>query len=384
MIGVTNDREADLEATRLYTIASAKTQEEVALFSGRARGVIKEANSIPLYEVFEKFEASTTRPNCAEKTMKQHRYVWNYFVDWLNLNHSHVKTLIEIDEDIAVNFFNFVDIEKNPRSFNGILNTLRLIYKTLQKGNNPFAVIRKRHEDTQTRSEFSIEQLENIFQTIDNKKLHLMHRNEIRVLFFLGAFTGLRFKDCCLMKWSNVDQNNNMIRVVPEKTKKNKNFVNVPIHPRLDEQLQSAKKWKINNFILPECANRYEYNQTGLYKDTKKVIDYSMWAKPVNNRKPPACPDYTFHSLRHTFVSICANAGVPLSVVQEIVGHGNPAMTKYYTHVGSESLRKAVNTLPGGKSQSLSSDDKLQKIKELLAKKKELTEFEKEILKILT
>ena len=384
MIGVTNDKEADLEATRLYTIASAKTQEEVALFSGRARGVIKEANSIPLHEAFEKFTESTTRPTCSESTLTQHKRFWNYFIDWQVVNVSHIRTLADIDEDIAVKFFNFISTTKNPRTFNGVLNTVRLIYKTLQKGNNPFAVIRKRHEDTQTRSEFSIEQLEKVFQTIDNKKLHLMHRDEMRVLFFLGAFTGLRFKDCCLMKWSNVDQNNNMIRVVPEKTKKNKNFVNVPVHPRLDEQLQSAKKWKINDFILPECAKRYDYNQSGLYKDTKRVIDYSMWNKPVKDRRPPSCPGYTFHSLRHTFVSICANAGVPLSVVQEIVGHGNPAMTKYYTHVGSESLRKAINTLPGGKSQSLSSDDKLQKIKELLAKKKELTEFEKEILKILT
>jgi len=384
MIGVTNDKEADLEATRLYTIASAKTQEEVALFSGRARGVIKEANSLPLNEVFKKFKASTTRPNCTNKTLQQHEYVWNYFVHWLSINYSYIQTLVEIDEDIAVNFFNFVDTQKSPRSFNGILNTLRLIYKTLQKGNNPFAVIRKRHENTQTRSEFSIEQLEKIFQTIDNKKLHLMHRDEMRVLFFLGAFTGLRFKDCCLMKWSNVDQNNNMLRVVPEKTKKNKNFVNIPIHPRLTEQLETAEKWKSSDFILPECAKRYDYNHTGLYKDTKKVIDYSIWDKPVKGRKPPSCPGYSFHSLRHTFVSICANAGVPLSVVQEIVGHGNPAMTKYYTHVGSESLRKAVNTLPGGNNQDLTMKDKLKKIKELLDKKKVHDEYDKEVLKILT
>jgi len=383
MIGVTNNKEADLEATRLYTIASAKTQEEVALFSGRARGIIKEANSISLHEVFEKFTASTTRPNCSEATLIQHKRFWNYFIDWQVGNVSYITTLVEIDEDISVSFFNFISTIKNPRTFNGVLNTLKLICKTLQKGSNPFAEIRKRHEDTQTRSEFSIEQLEKIFQTVDNKKLHLMHRDELRVLFFLGAFTGLRFKDCCLMKWSNVDQINNMIRVVPEKTKKNKNFVNIPIHPRLTEQLQMAEKWKVNDFITPECVTRYDYNQSGLYKDTKRVIDYSMWKKPIKDRKPPACAGYTFHSLRHTFVSICANAGVPLSVVQEIVGHGNPAMTKYYTHVGSESLRKAVNTLPGGKSQSLSSEDKLQKIKELISNKTAQSEIEKEILNIL-
>ena len=35
-----------------------------------------------------------------------------------------------------------------------------------------------------------------------------------------------------------------------------------------------------------------------------------------------------FHSLRHTFVSLCRAAGAPLSVVEAIVGHASPAMTR--------------------------------------------------------
>jgi len=380
---VSNDKEADLEATRLYAIASAKTKEEIALFSGRAREIIKEANSISLREAFKQFKASSTRPNCSEATLKQHQNFWKYFMNWLTMSAPYVNTLSEIDESIAVNFFNYVSTQKNPRTFNAILNTVRLVYKTLEKGNNPFSLIRKRTEDTNTRNEFDIDQLEKIFQTIDNKDVHLMHRDEIRVLFFLGAFTGLRFKDCCLMKWRNIDITTGIIRVIPEKTKKNKNFVNVPIHDRLMEQLKAAHDQKTNEFVLPECANRYSYNQSGLYKDTKRVIDYSMWEDPQKDRRPPSVPGYTFHSLRHTFVSICANAGVPLSVVQEIVGHGNPAMTKYYTHVGTESLRKAVNTLPGSKAHTISSDEKLAQIKEILSFKKVHDDYDKQILDLL-
>ncbi|MBN2640787.1 MAG: site-specific integrase [Victivallales bacterium] len=380
---VSNDKEADLEATRLYTIASAKTKEEIALFSGRARELIKEANSVSFREAFEKFKASSIRPSCTEDTLKQHKRFWKYFMDWLGLNVPYVKTLSEVDESVAVNFFNYVSIQKQPRTFNAILNTVRLVYKTLEKDNNPFLLIRKRSEDTNTRNEFDIDQLEKIFQIIDNKGIHLMHRDEIRILFFLGAFTGLRFKDCCLMKWRNIDLTTGIIRVIPEKTKKNKNFVNVPIHNRLMEQLKAALEWKINEFVLPECAKRYSYNQSGLYKDTKRVIDYSMWAEPQKDRRPPSMPGYTFHSLRHTFVSICANAGVPLSVVQEIVGHGNPAMTKYYTHVGTESLRKAVNTLPGSKAHTASADEKLAEIKEILSSKKVHDDYDKQILSLL-
>jgi hypothetical protein len=40
-----------------------------------------------------------------------------------------------------------------------------------------------------------------------------------------------------------------------------------------------------------------------------------------------------FHSLRHTFVSLCREANAPLVVVEAIVGHANSAMTRHYTHI---------------------------------------------------
>lgn len=57
-------------------------------------------------------------------------------------------------------------------------------------------------------------------------------------------------------------------------------------------------------------------------------------------------PEATFHSLRHTFVSLAANAGVPLPVVQSIVGHSSTAMTRHYYHENEEMLRQAVAAIP--------------------------------------
>ena len=67
-------------------------------------------------------------------------------------------------------------------------------------------------------------------------------------------------------------------------------------------------------------------------------------------------PEATFHSLRHTFVSISANAGVPLHIVQSIVGHESTAMTRHYYHENLDALRKAVAAIPsfgGVKSQDV-------------------------------
>jgi integrase len=54
----------------------------------------------------------------------------------------------------------------------------------------------------------------------------------------------------------------------------------------------------------------------------------------------------SFHSLRHTAVTLLKEAGVPHAVVQELIGHDSEQMSEHYTHVGSEALKKAASALP--------------------------------------
>ena len=53
-----------------------------------------------------------------------------------------------------------------------------------------------------------------------------------------------------------------------------------------------------------------------------------------------------FHSLRHSFVSLSANAGANLAAVQAVIGHTNPAMTRHYLHADQENVKQAVALLP--------------------------------------
>jgi integrase len=56
--------------------------------------------------------------------------------------------------------------------------------------------------------------------------------------------------------------------------------------------------------------------------------------------------DVSFHSLRHTAVSLLKDAGIPDSVVMALVGHDTVAMSQRYTHVGKEALTNAAAKLP--------------------------------------
>jgi site-specific recombinase XerD len=55
---------------------------------------------------------------------------------------------------------------------------------------------------------------------------------------------------------------------------------------------------------------------------------------------------YTFHSLRHSFVSELANAGMAPDVRQLLAGHSDDRSHAVYTHTQLDTLRAAVQKLP--------------------------------------
>jgi integrase len=56
-------------------------------------------------------------------------------------------------------------------------------------------------------------------------------------------------------------------------------------------------------------------------------------------------PRLRFHDLRHTFVTHMVELGVPLGVIQSMVGHISARMTRHYLHVTSGAAREAVERL---------------------------------------
>ena len=54
-----------------------------------------------------------------------------------------------------------------------------------------------------------------------------------------------------------------------------------------------------------------------------------------------------FHSLRHSFASFCAEAGIPKSVVVSILGANSEIVDEFYTHIGEDAQRAAVEAITG-------------------------------------
>lgn len=61
-----------------------------------------------------------------------------------------------------------------------------------------------------------------------------------------------------------------------------------------------------------------------------------------------------WHTLRHTFASHLAVRGVPVPVVQALLGHASISTTMRYAHVAPSALRSAIDMLSAKSSVNFS------------------------------
>ena len=140
-----------------------------------------------------------------------------------------------------------------------------------------------------------------------------------------------------------------IIQLIPRKTKHHSHGrpITIPLHPALREILSEIPEADRGVFVIPEIANDYTGARWKISQGIAQIFDSANITTSIQlEGRSRKTPEATFHSLRHTFVSLAANAGVPLHIVQSIVGHESTAMTRHYYHENVDSLRMAVNAIP--------------------------------------
>ncbi len=305
---------------------------------------------IPLLNAWELYEKNPGRPDSSIGTLSNYKVSLNKFRKWIEGEKPQIESFNQVDSFIAKEFASHLfNTGISAKTFNDHVKALMLIYRVLMADvgfiQNPFdknSIFRKT-EKKQTRERLSKEQVKTILNTFDSSTLHLMHKEEHRILFYLGAYTGLRLVDCVFLKWSNIDFDNNVVRCIPRKTDRIQRKVIIPLLSQLKEKLDIAKIWKTNEYILPDIANRYLYNDHGVKKDNLKVFKYSGLvttheSKNGLQRQRKACR-FGFHSFRHTFASILAEEGVDVVKLSKILGDDCTTLNKYYIKLNEEAIK---------------------------------------------
>jgi integrase len=174
-----------------------------------------------------------------------------------------------------------------------------------------------------------------------------------RALIGLAVYAGLRQGEILALQWGDIDWAHDRLyvrrnlqpthktaavegvgRFAAPKTERSRRAV--PIRPVLRRLLEQHKPLARANEHDLLFASR-----SGEPLDARNVVRevYEPAVKRAGLRQ------ITFHSLRHTFVTMCAAAGVPLAKVGDWAGHSDAKITEIYRHASADSEEFALNLL---------------------------------------
>jgi integrase len=165
-------------------------------------------------------------------------------------------------------------------------------------------------------------------------------------MILLGFFSGLRLRDCAELRWNNLDLEKHIITV---KTRKTGKTVIIPIHPQCTAWLLNQTRGIGKAPVFPSLAGKSGSGKSGLSSQFGRIMERAGIEGRLLRHGTGAGRSYSslsFHSLRHSFNSGLANAGVGVELRQELVGHASADMNKTYLHPDVEVMREAVLKLP--------------------------------------
>ena len=166
--------------------------------------------------------------------------------------------------------------------------------------------------------------------------------------FFL---TGARWGGLTQAAWGDLDEERETL-VLRARTMKSTRQQNVPLAREVLEDLVRLKKiheqfygrppQATDPIFLTRNGKTWEQGHRNALRIFKRLLKAAK-IKLVDARGAKV----DIHSMRHTFCSMLARAGVPLIEAQHLMGHSDPKLTAdLYTHLGVTDLRGAIEKLP--------------------------------------
>ena len=316
------------------------------------------APPLAIRRAWDMYLESQARPQSGAATLRQYESHFDAFARWLAGKHPEAATLRDVTPDMAAGFIGHLETERrlSGNRINKHARFLRTFFRVLSKAArieaNPFADIAPRRHLAQSRRPLTLEELRAVI---------LAAEGELKTLLMVGTFCGLRLADAATLEWGETDVHRRIIRRIPRKTARTGKSVIIGLPPLLAEHLAALERR--GPFVLPDTAAEYEADAPALSRRIQKHLEAcglqtvkpgtgpgsekkDADGKPILGTGKRAVVLAGFHSLRHSFISLHAQAGTPQAVLMKLAGHSNPMMSEHYTHLSEESALATAAAFP--------------------------------------
>jgi integrase len=338
-----------LEIARTLDKASREAREH-RLTEARARELLSEVlqnvsgeslRVFTLADWFEHFSAQKSKSR-ARQTAARHKQLSKEFIEFLE-SRARLNIAAITSRDIA----DFRDHRQSlglaPSTVNYDTRNLSAAFNAaLRQGHisvNPCLAIEPLKDNVERKSVFTPEQVSALIKTA---------RGDWKGLIVTAFYTGARLNDCANLRWRNVDLVSEIktVRFVQGKTRRE---IVIVIHPALEDYLLSLPAAKSDDeYLFQSLAER---GSNALSAEFSRILERARVEQRVIRKRNEdgsgrSVNALSFHSLRHSFSSLLANAGIAEETRMALTGHTTREMQQRYTHRELSILRDAVAVLP--------------------------------------
>ena len=363
-------QEAEKNVLDFVRAIHAKDKKDVLFQAAKAREIIK-SRDLPLNEIWERF--LTTNPTAGAGTLKLYERVLNEFIDWINIERPSITSLTQVELETSISFMEHVwETGVSASTYNDKRNALGHITKKLANrfgiDHNSWPLTERKRGVKQKRLPLLKGQVENLLEAIDENN-NLPYPFEMACLYKLCLFAGMRLGDAVKIRWENIDFETSFLSYTPEKTARTSGVIaTVPILLPLQEALTKLVSGDSDQ-VLPQVCEHYNRNPD--YIKEKLLItlhnvtgDTKQESQAQSQRQRSL---YGVHSLRHTFVTEAAKAGINSVQLSRMTGDRISTLDKFYINVDLK--KKAVlgfnNILLQENRQITTHDPQREQLKQL-------------------
>jgi integrase len=274
-------------------------------------------------------------------SLKRYEQIAKDFIESLG-----VKALAPLEALTTEDFLKFKEDRLkaglSARSINLLIKILRRPFKIAvdegQLDRNPAAAVRTMKAKAARKGVFSAVQ---ITQLIDAA------HGDWKRLILAGYYTGGSLGDLARLRWDSVDLGDRTISFAQKKTGE---AVKIPIHPDLEAHLLKLRRPNASGQpLFPQLFKKPGSGKSGLSMAFKRIMAKAGIKDEISRKRSGkegrSVSLLSFHSLRHSFNSAMANAGVAPEIRQLLTGHASTEMNKVYTHHELETVRRAVESI---------------------------------------
>lgn len=226
---------------------------------------------------------------------------------------------------------NILDAGKSPRTLQYVLATFRQAWNTARRdglvtGDTPTRAIKKIKFDNRRVRFLNHKEAETLLNALQEKDALAYS------IALLSLHTGLRMGEIVNLKWSHIDTEHGIIKVMDAKGGKGRAAY---MTEAIKKMFDSMKRLGPENHVFTKADGEPLKEMPRIFFEVVAELKFNEGITDPRQK-------VVAHTLRHTFASWHVMAGTDIYTLKELLGHSVIQMTERYSHLAPETLQNAT------------------------------------------